>query len=100
VTVAAEVVCAPPGVEEAADRPHRRPDLRAQAEVEAEGLHPVRPGAAAGERHLRLGREMAAVATDLWGLVAEALLQVPELQLVPAEEGVAHFVPARRSSMQ
>jgi hypothetical protein len=98
--VAAEAVCAPPWVEGAEDRPHRRPDRRAQAEVEAEGLHPVRPGAAAGERHLRLGRGAAAVATDLWGLVAEALLQVLAPQLVLAVEALERLAPARRSSLQ
>jgi hypothetical protein len=98
--VAAEAVCAPTGVEEAAGRPHRRPDLRAQPEVEAEGLHPVRPGTAAGERHLRLGRGAAAVATDLWGLGAEALLQVPAPQLVLAAEALGRLAPERRSSMQ
>jgi hypothetical protein len=98
VAAEAEAVCALPEVEEAAGRPHCQPDRRAPAEVEAEGLHPVRPGAAAGERHLRLGPE--AVATDLWGLGAEALLQVPGPQLVLAAEGVAHLGPARRLSVQ
>jgi hypothetical protein len=98
--VAAEAVCALPGVEEGEDRPHRRPDLRAQAEMEAEGLHPVRPGAAAGHWRLCSRPEAEALAIDPWGPGAEALLQVPAPQLVLAEEGVAHFVPARRSSMQ
>lgn len=98
--MAAEAVCAPPGVEKAEDRPHRRPDRPAQAEVEAGGLHPVRPGAAERERHLRLGPGAEAVATDLWGLGAEALLQVPAPQLDLAAEGVTHLEPARRSSTQ
>jgi hypothetical protein len=85
--VAAEAVCAPPGVEEAEDRPHRRLDRRAQAEVEAGGLHPVRPGA-------------EVLAIDPWGPGAEALLQVPAPQLDLAEEGVAHPEPARPSLMQ
>jgi hypothetical protein len=98
--VAAEAVCAPPGVEEAEDRPHRRLDRRAQAEVEAGGLHPGRPGAAAGHQRLcsRPGAEVLAI--DPWGPGAEALLQVLAQQLVLAAERVAHFVPARRSSMQ
>jgi hypothetical protein len=98
--VAAEAVCAPPGVEEAEDRPHRRLDRRAQAKVEAEGLHPVRPGAAAEHQRLcsRPGAEVLAIGP--WGPGAEALLQVPALQLDLAAEAVGHFVPARRSSMQ
>ena len=98
--MAAEAACAPTGVEEAADRPHRRPDLPAQAEVEAEGLHPVRPEAAAGHQRLCSRPGAKVLAIDPWGPGAEALLQVPALQLDLAAEAVGHFVPARRSSMQ
>ena len=94
----AEAVCALPEVEEAAGRPHCQPDRRAPAEVEAEGLHPVRQGAA-GDRRLRLEPVAKVVATDPWDLGAEAL-QVPAPQPVLAAEGVAHLGPAHRSSMQ
>ena len=88
-----------------APRPGRRRTARivgliSGARAEVEGLHPVRPGAAAGERHLRLGRGAAAVATDLWGLGAEALLQVPAPQLVLAAEALERLAPTRRSLMQ
>ena len=95
---AAEEVCALPEVEEAEGRPHCQPDRRAPAEVEAEGLRPVRQGAA-GDRRLRLEPVAKAVEADLWDLGAEAL-QVPGPQPVLAAEGMAHLGPARRSSMQ
>ena len=96
--MAAAVFCAPPEVEEAAGRPHCQPDRRAPAEVEAEGLHPIRQGAA-WDRRLRLEPVVEAVEADPWHLGAEAL-QVPGPQPVLAAEGVAHLGPARRSSMQ
>jgi hypothetical protein len=91
--VAAEAVCALPEVEEAAGRPHCQPDRRAPAEVEAEGLHPIRQGAA-GDWHLRLEPVAKALEADPWDLGAEAL-QVPVPQPVQAAEGMAHLGPAR-----
>jgi hypothetical protein len=90
--VAAEAVCALPELEEAAGRPHCQPDRRAPAEVEAEGLHPIRQGAA-WDRRLRLEPVAEAVEADRWHLGAEAL-QVPGPQPVLAE-GMAHLGPAR-----
>ena len=89
----AEAVCALPEVEEAAGGPHSQPDRRAPAKVEAEGLHPIRQGAA-GDRRLRLEPVAEAVEADPWDLGAE-VLQVPGPQPVLAAEGMAHLGPAR-----
>ena len=96
--MAEAIFWAPPEVEEAEGRPHCQPDRRAPAEVEAEGLHPIRQGAA-WDRRLRLEPVAEAVEAYPWHLGAEAL-QVPGPQPVLAAEGVAHLGPARRSSMQ
>jgi hypothetical protein len=90
--VAEAIFWAPPEVEEAEGRPHCQPDRRAPAEVEAEGLHPIRQGAA-WDRRLRLEPVAEAVEADRWHLGAEAL-QVPVPQPVQAAEGMAHLGPA------